>query len=165
MSDISDPLFFYIRNKEKTKTLRIEKRKPVFFLGKGVSDLFGDFVPYLNSVMDYSSVNRKVIANNIANYNTPDYKVKTASFENAMDSGDDIELETTNKLHISNKKNSKDPLNYEVVETSDGSSRVDGNNVDQTAEMIKMLKNNALYTTSVNALNKEFSLTKIAIGN
>lgn len=130
-----------------------------------MSDLFGDFIPYLNTVMDYSSVNRKVIADNIANYNTPDYKAKSLSFENALNNESDLSLETTNSQHISNKSSSTDISNYEVVETSDGSSRVDGNNVDQTAEMIKMLKNNALYTTSVNALNKEFSLTKIAIGS
>lgn len=114
--------------------------------------------------MDYSSVNRKVIADNISNYNTPGYKAKTLRFEQIVNSESGIPLNTTNEKHISNHSSSLSLPSYKEVETSDGSSRVDGNNVNQTVEMINMLKNNSMFTNSVNAINKEFSLIKIAIG-
>jgi len=114
--------------------------------------------------MDYSSVNRKVIADNISNYNTPGYKAKTLRFEQIVNSESGISLNTTNEKHISNQSSSLNLPAYEEVETSDGSSRVDGNNVNQTVEMINMLKNNSMFTNSVNAINKEFSLIKLAIG-
>ncbi|WP_341285488.1 flagellar basal body rod protein FlgB [Priestia megaterium] len=126
--------------------------------------MFGDFIPYVNDVMDYSSVNRKVIADNISNYNTPGYKAKTLRFEQIVNSESGIPLNTTNEKHISNHSSSLSLPAYKEVETSDGSSRVDGNNVNQTVEMINMLKNNSMFTNSVNAINKEFSLIKIAIG-
>ncbi|MEM4992812.1 flagellar basal body rod protein FlgB [Priestia sp. SB1] len=126
--------------------------------------MFGDFIPYVNDVMDYSSVNRKVIADNISNYNTPGYKAKTLRFEQIVNSESGIPLNTTNEKHITNHSSPLSLPAYKEVETSDGSSRVDGNNVNQTVEMINMLKNNSMFTNSVNAINKEFSLIKIAIG-
>jgi len=138
--------------------------KPVFFLGKGCQILFGDFIPYLNNVMDYSSVNRKVIADNISNYNTPGYKAKTLRFDEIVNRESGVPLNTTNEKHITNHSSSLTFPDYEEVEKSDGSARVDGNNVNQTTEMINMLKNNSMFTTSVNAINKEFSLIKLAIG-
>lgn len=127
--------------------------------------MFGDFIPYVNAVMDYSSSKSKVIADNISNFNTPGFKSKTLSFDQVLDNSAQLSLNTTDTRHITNRAPSLTVPAYSVVETSDGSAREDGNNVNQTTEMINMLKNNSVYTTSVNALNKEFSLIKTAIGN
>jgi flagellar basal-body rod protein FlgB len=128
--------------------------------------MFGDFIPFLNQVMDYSSVNGKVISNNISNYNTPGYKTQSLKFEDILNQQSGISLRTDNEKHISNSSTSSldDISNMQTVVDDTGSSRVDGNNVDLTNEMVKMLQNNALMTTSVNAINKEFSLDKIAMG-
>lgn len=126
--------------------------------------MFGDFIPFVNDVMDYSSVNRKVIADNISNFNTPGYKTKTMRFEKVLEQESGIQLNTLNEKHISNKAPAMSLPQYEEVVESTGSSRIDGNNVNQTSEMIKMLQNNAMFTTGVNAMNKEFSITKLAIG-
>ena len=127
--------------------------------------MFGDFIPFLNQVMDYSSVNGKVISNNISNYNTPGYKTQSLKFEDILNQQSGISLRTDNEKHISNSSTSSldDISNMQTVVDDTGSSRVDGNNVDLTNEMVKMLQNNALMTTSVNAINKEFSLDKIAM--
>ncbi len=127
--------------------------------------MFGEFIPFINDVMDYSAVNRKVIADNIANYNTPGYKAKAVEFEEIIERESGIALRTSNEKHITNNLHSTlEVPAYEEVTTSTGSARIDGNNVDQTKEMIDMLKNNSLYTKSVNAINKEISLIKLAIG-
>lgn len=129
--------------------------------------MFGDFINYVQQNLDKSVVTRNVIANNIANYNTPDFKAQSVNFESHLGLSKG-ELKTTNVLHISGSSSSNKTatgVNYEIVENSDGEARVDGNNVDQTSEMIKMLENNSVYTNSVNALNKEYSLIKTAIGS
>jgi len=121
----------------------------------------------MNDVMDYSATYRDVIANNISNANTAGYKTQTVSFDSVLGSEGSLALKTEDSKHISNgasnTTNSSLP-NYSIKEESSGSARIDENNVDTTAEMIKMLQNNSVYTMSVNALNKEFTLIKTAIG-
>lgn len=114
--------------------------------------------------MDYSSVNRNVIADNIANFNTPGYKTKVLRFEQILEYESGLALRTSSQSHLSNQNKSLSVPAYSEVQESTGSARIDGNNVNQTTEMIKMLKNNYIFNTSVNAINKEFSLDKIAIG-
>lgn len=114
--------------------------------------------------MDYSSLNRNVIADNIANFNTPGYKTKVLRFEQVLENESGLALRTNSPSHLSNQNKPLSVPAYSQVEESTGSLRIDGNNVNQTTEMIKMLKNNYIFNTSVNAINKEFSLDKIAIG-
>lgn len=121
----------------------------------------------MNDVMDYSATYRDVIANNISNVNTPGYKTQTISFDSVLESEGRLALKTDDNKHISNGVSNYDSSalpKYSIKEESSGNAKVDGNNVDTTAEMIKMLQNNSVYTMSVNALNKEFSLIKTAIG-
>lgn len=127
--------------------------------------MFGDFINYVSGTLDRSSVQRDVIANNISNFNTPNYKSKQLVFEKTFQSELQTKLKVSEEKHIqSSGSDSLSLQDYEIVESSQGSVRVDGNNVDQTTEMINMLKNNYIYNTGVNAINKEFDLFKTAIG-
>jgi flagellar basal-body rod protein FlgB len=126
--------------------------------------MFGDFIPFINDVMDYSTTNRKVIADNISNFNTPDYKTKSLRFDQVLEKEMHLSLQTGDQKHISNQSSPMSIPNYQEVIESNGNARIDGNNVNTSAEMIKMLKNNFIFSTSVNAVNKEFSLHKLAIG-
>jgi flagellar basal-body rod protein FlgB len=126
--------------------------------------MFGDYLNYVEGVLDYSSVNREVISNNISNFNTPEYKTKTLSFDNVMENHMKLEIKNTDERHIGKKLGALEIPEYSEKQESTGSKRIDGNNVDQTAEMIKMLKNNYITSTAVNATNKEFTLFRTAIG-
>ena len=55
--------------------------------------------------LSFRSERQKVIASNIANLNTPNYKTKDLSFEehlNKASNNNDLKLFVTNKHHISN---------------------------------------------------------------
>lgn len=126
--------------------------------------MFGDYVKYVEGTLDFSAVNREVISNNISNFNTPEFKTKSLSFDRVMENNMKLEIKNTDERHINNKLGAMEVPNYSESQESTGAKRIDGNNVDQTAEMIKMLKNNYITSTAVNAINKEFNLFRTAIG-
>lgn len=125
--------------------------------------MFGSFIPMINGVMDGSALQRNTIADNIANANTPDYKAQKVRFDNQWADVMSLSLSTEQAHHLpKGGKSASQP--YEVVTDSSTKARADGNNVDTTTEMIDMIRNNYIFNTSVQALNKEFSLHKVAIG-
>jgi flagellar basal-body rod protein FlgB len=126
--------------------------------------MFGNYINYVDSVLDFTTVNREVISNNISNFNTPEFKTKSLSFDKVMEDNMRLEIKNTDERHINNKIGVMEVPKYSESQESTGSKRIDGNNVDQTAEMIKMLKNNYITSTAVNATNKEFNLFRTAIG-
>ena len=115
---------------------------------------------FLGSLMEISALKRKTIADNIANYNTPNFKGTKVVFED-MFNGSDGKLKQTNEKHITGFSGSDEP---KLVTDTTTKERYDGNNVDLNEEMIDMVKNNYMYNMSVQALNKQFALTKIARG-
>jgi flagellar basal-body rod protein FlgB len=112
--------------------------------------------------MDYSHIKTKVISDNIANYNTPGYKASQVQFDSLFEKNTGLQLKTTNKNHITGSNSDQ---GVEIVQDVTSKERADGNNVDLNQEMLDMIKNNYLFNTSVQALNKDFSITKLAIGN
>lgn len=126
--------------------------------------MFGSFVPFVNNVMDASALQRNLIADNIANSNTPDYKAKKLQFEETLHSEMKLSLKSENLKHIGEKVSSLEMPEYSVDSDNTTKARADGNNVDTTTEMIDMIRNNYIFNNSVQAVNKEFSLHKLAIG-
>ena len=126
--------------------------------------MFGDYLGYVDGIMDHSAANRNVIANNVSNFNTPNFKTKALKFDQVIDNQMRLDLKTENNNHIKNSLGAMEIPKSSIEQESGNKTRVDGNNVDQTAEMIKMLKNNYVFNTGVNAIHKEFQLFRTAIG-
>jgi flagellar basal-body rod protein FlgB len=99
----------------------------------------------LGRLLDAAALRHRVIANNLANVNTPGYRRQEVSFEGAfaraMDQGEA-------------KAAAVRPV---VVEATGGKARLDGNTVDVDREMADLNKNALLY----NAFN-QFLLGQIA---
>lgn len=122
-----------------------------------------DYISFASSIMDLTRKNGEVISNNIANSNTPDYKAKEINFMNQLRSEMKTELKTTSEFHMNG--DDEDRLGkVDVSESTSGRTRVDGNNVDQTKEMVKLLENNNKNGLAVNSLNSELNLFRTAIG-
>lgn len=126
--------------------------------------MFGAYIPYVNGVMDASAVQRNLIADNIANSNTPGYKAKKLAFESALQSNMVLSLKKDNALHAGYTGELLSHPAYNVSEDAATKARIDGNNVDTTTEMIDMIRNNYIFNHSVHAVNKDFTLYKLAIG-
>ncbi|MDN5342056.1 flagellar basal body rod protein FlgB [Oceanotoga sp. DSM 15011] len=113
--------------------------------------MFNDTFKILPKAMDASVLRHKMISQNLANKNTPNYKRKYVSFEEELNksidnnSDQDLKLNTNNSKHITNFKNI-DEVNPSVKVDDSKSFENDGNNVDEDKEFSLMIQNSMKYT-------------------
>ena len=121
-----------------------------------IGKMFGN-VDMLKSGLDASWLRNEVIANNIANVDTPNFK--SSAFQNAL-SQDSMSARKTRDGHI----DFSDTLPEARVVTDTGTTyRMDGNNVNIDAENAALAKNQIYYNTLVRQLSSEFSKLRMAI--
>ena len=109
----------------------------------------------LEKMLDVSSVKHKVIANNIANVNTPGYKKMEVSFADQLEKA--VNESSMNKF---------DTLQPKIVISKEDSSetvRNDGNNVDMDKEVSSLVKNTLTYSIYTQLLAKKYEGIKSAI--
>ena len=109
----------------------------------------------LEKMLDVSSVKHKVIANNIANVNTPGYKKMDVSFADQLEKA--LNESSVNKF---------DALQPKIVISKEDTSetvRNDGNNVDMDKEVSSLVKNTLSYNIDTQLLSKKFEGIKSAI--
>lgn len=96
-------------------------------------------------------VRHKVIANNIANINTPGFKRSVVSFESelkrALEDNGSLKASKNNPKHMEFRREieSLEKIKPEVFVESDTIFRNDENNVDMDVEMANLTKNTLLY--------------------
>jgi flagellar basal-body rod protein FlgB len=106
----------------------------------------------LARLLDVYSVRHRVIAQNVANVNTPNYHRLDVAFEDAF----------------ARALSSHDPaallrVQPAVVENAEGPERADGNNVDIDTEMSGLEKNTLLYRTFVQIIASRVATQRSAI--
>ena len=106
----------------------------------------------LARLLDTGAMRQKVIANNIANINTPGFKKSQVNFEDSL-------KEALNRGDMD--KAAK--LAPEVALSDAPALRNDGNNVDIDKEVGRLTKNALLYNTYVNILSRKFALLTSAV--
>ena len=125
----------------------------------------------LNAKMRYLNQNQRVIAQNIANADTPGYRPKTLKAQNfdsvlgAIDKGGNtsVRLGTTHSNHmppankISAAKETTQRDVYEVLP--------DGNGVIMEEQLIAAGRNQMDYNMMANLYQKQVGLLKTALGN
>ena len=114
-----------------------------------------NYINVLDKAADASWTRNDVLANNIANADTPGYKRKDVQFEtylsNAVAGTDSLDETVAN-------------LNATVYNEQPGLSyRSDGNNVDVSTENVELAKNQIKYYTLMNSISQEFSRMKSAL--
>lgn len=111
----------------------------------------------LEKMLDVSAMKHKVIANNIANINTPGYKKMDVNFAGQLE-----------KVLKDTSVNKFDNLQPKIViskgETSE-TARNDGNNVDMDKEVSSLVKNTLSYNIYTQLMAKKVELVKFAIEN
>lgn len=116
-----------------------------------------NYINVLDKAADASWTRNDVLANNIANADTPNYKRKDVQFEtylsNAVAGTDSLD-ETVANVDL-NELNSTT-----YTEQANLSYRLDGNNVDISTENVELAKNQLKYYTLMNSINNEFSRLK-----
>jgi flagellar basal-body rod protein FlgB len=128
--------------------------------------MFLNNISLLKSALDAANLRQQVIANNIANAETPRYKAKQVVFEDILKkhlSNQTTFVGTkTNPRHIAIGNDGNIPL-PQIVEDTETVMNNNGNNVDLDHEMIQMGKNSLWYYTLTQQLSGQFANLSYAI--
>jgi flagellar basal-body rod protein FlgB len=112
-------------------------------------NVIGSQVDLLAKMLDVSDLRHKVLAQNVANVNTPGYHQLDVSFEDAfgraLSSGRGLQVKP------------------DIVQGKGGTERADGNNVDIDGEMGRLAKNTTLYKTYAQILAVQLAMMRSAI--
>lgn len=116
----------------------------------------------LDKAADASWTRNQVIANNLANVDTPNYKRKDVAFQAYLQ----VEMEgadtTTLQERISDID--LDALNAtSYTDMAELSYREDGNNVDVDTENVELASNQLMYEALMNSISNEFDMIKAAM--
>ncbi|HCM88668.1 MULTISPECIES: flagellar basal body rod protein FlgB [Vagococcus] len=124
-------------------------------------------VEFLNQAMNASDLRQKTISNNIANINTPGYKVERVLFEEKLRKAtntNELALRQTNERHIPLGNNFSD-FEPELARKNDTSVKDNGNNVDLEYEMSEKAVNELYYSTLQRQVNHELSQLNYVINH
>ncbi len=111
------------------------------------TSMFGQ-VSLLSKALETSWMRNQVIANNIANVDTPGFKKNNVIFEEYL-----IQASETNNLTDDMIQNTKPQV---VEDQSNLAYRVDGNNVDIDVEMAKRAQNELYYNAVISQVSHQF---------
>ena len=113
--------------------------------------LFGKTIDMLSAVLDFRSERHKVIASNIANMDTPNYKPKDVVF------GDELKEMLAGEEGMRRTGKSDGHLSGQPVPGEDSFEVVEiGERVDLDSEMGKLAENNLMYNLAVELLARKF---------
>jgi flagellar basal-body rod protein FlgB len=131
-----------------------------------MSFLFKPSLSILERSLDTAALRQKVIANNIANVDTPSFKRSEVEFENvlqqAMSETKFAGLRTSSK-HIAIGRGVPREVMPEVIVDDKTLIKNNKNNVDIDLEMAQMSKNGMRYNVLVERMAKEFKGLRTAI--
>lgn len=121
----------------------------------------------MEKALDAASLRNSVIANNLANVDTPGFKRSEVSFEDELakalsESGGIIGRRTKDK-HIPIGPRKATEVSARMELQNDTSVRNDGNNVDIDREMAALAKNTILYNALVQQISGEYQKLKTVI--
>lgn len=116
----------------------------------------------LEKALEAGTLRQRVIANNVANINTPGFKRSTVVFEQelrrAIGRGSRLALARTNPAHLAgNGPLTPSEVEPQVVRETSTSLRPDGNNVSLDEEMVNLAMNTFQYQAAAQFLSGKIS--------
>lgn len=123
-----------------------------------------DYINIMDKAADASWTRENVIANNVANADTPGYKRQDVDFQSALQK----ELGSTKFTSLDQKVRA---LNSDLgglavspyTDSANYSYRLDGNNVDIDTEQVELASEQLRYELLTTAINEEFSRMKLVM--
>ncbi|MHA6484223.1 flagellar basal body rod protein FlgB [Paenibacillus sp. strain BS8-2] len=122
------------------------------------------------SLLHILELQHKMITQNIANAETPGYKVKNVVFEEELEkminagNGDQLELNRTDKRHLQQPSGSG-VIPYRVVEQEHTTMFNNRNNVDIDKEMASLAKNQLMYNYMIERVSGHYTKYKNMLSN
>jgi len=125
--------------------------------------LFSNTIHSLEKALDYSALRQKVVSNNIANVDTPNYKAQDVSFKKLLANETDSQMRAyrTNEKHIefTSSRGSNSPL----ISKNDTAYNHNGNNVDIDKEMALLAENQIYYNAITQRISGKFNTLKTVV--
>lgn len=123
-------------------------------------------IDFLTKALDASWKRDEVIANNIANAETPNFKKSVVLFEEILKeqlNGGKLKGVVTNPGHIHINNVDINDVKYKIKTENNFSARTDKNNVDIDVEMAERAKNEIIYNTLASKIQSNFQRIKFII--
>lgn len=119
----------------------------------------------LEKGLDASSLRQKVLADNVANVDTPNFKRSDVDFQAVLNSAlgnneASLPLKRTSPRHLPGVA---EPASPAVVQDNSTTLRNDGNNVDIDREMANVAENGIYYNSLTQALSSQLGLLRMVI--
>ena len=131
---------------------------------------FGKTLDILKRSMDVAVLRRNVIADNIANAETPNFKRSVVNFEAQLKRALDSQREIPAFQLVSDRRHIPffQPLDYRAVQPRRvldylTTAKNNGNNVDIEEETMLALQNQLLYQTMSQAVGSQFGLVNLVL--
>jgi len=129
--------------------------------------IFSDTISLLEKSLNLRSMQHRVLASNIANMDTPNYKAFELVVEEEMNknkgTGPGIQLVQTHANHLPTHNMRTGNVKFKAAKPPSFSLRGDGNTVDVDRTMGKLAKNTLLYNTATQLISKKFKGLRNAI--
>jgi len=129
--------------------------------------LFRDTISLLERSLNLRSMQHRVLASNIANMDTPNYKAVELAVAEEMsrkqNHSSGIQLVQTQPGHLTLKYNAADNVKLKVAKPPEISLRGDGNTVDLDRTMGSLAENTLLFKTAAQIISQKFNGLKNVI--
>ncbi|MGN0155183.1 MAG: flagellar basal body rod protein FlgB [Lachnospiraceae bacterium] len=123
-----------------------------------------NYINVLDKAADAANSRNEILANNIANVDTPNYKRKDVSFENYLEQAL-IGNESLDERVADINTHLSDFGGMIYTDSSTLSYRLDGNNVDIDTENAMLAENQIRYNALVEQIGQEFSRYKTVLSS
>ena len=115
----------------------------------------------LEKSMNFQWTKQNVLLDNIANAETPNYKAKYVTFEDAL--SDRIQAAALQKKSFSSIHGALESSTPTIRTNDTESARMDGNGVNVTEQTLEMVRNAYQMQYVLNAINADFNILRSAI--
>ena len=121
-----------------------------------------DYVNVIGKAADASWLRNDILANNIANVDTPGYKRQDVNFESQLRRALGYSRYQTVDSKVAHVTSTElEPRVY--TDSANFSYRLDGNNVDIDTENVELASNQIKYNGLINSMNQEFTNLKLVM--
>ena len=129
--------------------------------------IFNHTISLLEKSLDLRSLNQRVLASNIANMDTPNYKAVELEIAEEMnrkkESNPGLSLVRTHVNHLPVKHQAMNRVKLKAAKAPEFSLRGDGNTVDIDRTMGQLAKNTLLFNAAARLISSKFKGLKNAM--
>ncbi len=120
-----------------------------------MSEMFGGVVEALRQASAFALRRHELLAENVANADTPGFRAHDLSFTHELDIAQLVQSRPDSSLGPA--------MDLRVVDSPDGPAKLDGNDVDLDKQMARIGANAIYHNVVVQLLNARFNALKNAI--